>query len=367
MRINFARRVICSFVFHSYARFPDEIYLLSKKKFIRPESRLLNLSPFLDCQGLLRVGGRLQNAPFNEGARHQLLLDPRSPHTKLIIRWVHLSVAHGRAERTLAELRSEYWVLSGRDALKSVITKCFYCARARAQPLHPVMAPLSAARVQPLQPPFTIVGIDYFGPFHVSIGRRSEKRYAALFTCLATRAVHLELAVSLDVDSFLLAFSRFASRRGAPSIVFSDNGTNLRNGEKELREAISSLNSERIADELLKKEIDWHFNPPLAPHFGGIWERVVRSCKVALRAILGNQTVKDEVLSTVFTQVVALLNNRPLTHLGADPEEMEPLTPNHFLLGRPNPHLPTASVAEKECCFRKRWRQSQQIVEQVWR
>ncbi|XP_045031860.1 uncharacterized protein LOC116918548 [Daphnia magna] len=327
--------------------FPDDLSSLRKAKSVRPESRLLKLAVYLDDAGIIRVGGRLENAPISAEARHPAVLEPKHPLTRLFIRWAHISVAHGRADRTLAEVRARYWVLKGREATKSVITTCIYCSRMRAKPFQPMMAPLPAERVQPFSPPFTRIEVDYLGPFPISIGRRTENRWIALFTCLSTRAIHLEITPSMDVDSFLIAFTRFVSRRGAPTDVFSDNGTNLTAGERELREAVTRLNDVKIAGQLARKEIRWHFSPPAVPHFGGVWERLVRSCKEALRAILGQQTVKEETFATVVIEVEGLLNNRPLTDLGADPQEFEPLTPNHFLLGRPNPHLP-ADVIDPE-------------------
>ncbi|XP_045026266.1 uncharacterized protein LOC123470255 [Daphnia magna] len=346
--------------------FPDDLSSLRKAKSVRPESRLLKLSVYLDDAGIIRVGGRLENAPISAEARHPAVLEPKHPLTRLFIRWAHISVARGRADRTLAEVRARYWVLKGREATKSVITTCLYCSRMRAKPFQPMMAPLPAERVQPFSPPFTRIGVDYLGPFPISIGRRTENRWIALFTCLSTRAIHLEITPSMDVDSFLMAFTRFVSRRGAPTDVFSDNGTNLTAGERELREAVTRLNDVKIADQLARKEIRWHFSPPAAPHFGGVWERLVRSCKEALRAILGQQTVKEETFATVVIEVEGLLNNRPLTDLGADPQEFEPLTPNHFLLGRPNPHLPADVIDPEIKCLRRRWFHAQQIVDQVW-
>ncbi|XP_057377943.1 uncharacterized protein LOC130699905 [Daphnia carinata] len=348
------------------ASFFDDLHRLQKKKTIRPESRLLKLSVYLVSAGIVRVGGRLENAPINTEARHPAVLDPKHPVTKLFIRWAHLSVAHGRVDRTLAEVRARYWVLRGREAVKSVITFCPYCSRMRSRPFQPMMAPLPAKRVESFNPPFTNVGVDYLGPFPISIGRRTENRWIALFTCLSTRAIHLEIAPSLDVDSFLMAFTRFVSRRGAPADVFSDNGTNLTAGERELREAVTRLNDAKIVDQLARKEIRWHFSPPSAPHFGGVWERLVRSCKDALRAILGQQTVKEETFATVVIEVEAPLNDRPLTYLGADPQELAPLTPNHFLLGRPNPHLPAEVIDPEIRCFRRRWYHAQQLVDQMW-
>ncbi|XP_045028397.1 uncharacterized protein LOC123471281 [Daphnia magna] len=311
--------------------FPDDLSSLRKAKSVRPESRLLKLTVYLDDAGIIRVGGRLENAPISAEARHPAVLEPKHPLTRLLIRWAHISVAHGRADRTLAEVRASYWVLKGRKATKSVTTTCLYCSRMRAKPFQPMMAPLPAERVQPFSPPFTRIGVDYLGPFPISIGRRTEN-----------------------------------SRRGAPTDVFSDNDTNLTAGERELRETVTRLNDVKIADQLAQKEIRWHFSPPAAPHFGGVWERLVRSCKEALRAILGQQTVKEETFATVVIEVEGLLNNRPLTDLGADPQEFEPLTPNHFLLGRPNPHLPADVIDPEIKCFRRRWFHAQQIVDQVW-
>ena len=268
------------------AAFFDEFNQIAKGRQVRRESRLLTLAPYVGGDGLLRVGGRLQNSPVTEGTRHPIILEPKSPLTYLIIRLAHFNVMHRPADRTHAEVRAQYWVLRGRETVKSVIAKCFYCARRRSRPPQPQMAPLPSPRVTPGQRPFTSTGIDYFGPLTVVLGRRTEKRWGALFTCLATRAVHIEVANSLDADSFLMAFARFVDRRGAPSIVYSDNGTNLRAGERELKEAVVRLNENRVPDQLARKEIRWVFSPPAAPHFGGVWERLVRSCKEALRAVV---------------------------------------------------------------------------------
>ena len=113
--------------------------------------------------------------------------------------------------------------------------------------------------------------------------------------------------------------------------------------------------------------ITWHFNPPSAPWFGGVWESLVKSCKSAMRKVLGKQTVTDEVLLTVFKEVAALLNARPLTHLSVDPEDPEPLTPNHFLTGRAQPSLAPGHFDPTEVLSRRRWRAAQALVDQIWR
>ena len=133
--------------------------------------------------------------------------------------------------------------------------------------------------------PFTNVGVDYFGPFIVKIGRRQEKRWCCLFTCLTIRAVHIEVVPKLDSDSCLNAIARFIARRGKPRTIISDNGTNFVGANKEMRAYIAEWNEQAIEERLLQEEIDWKFNPPAAPHFGGVWERLVRSCKKATYAL----------------------------------------------------------------------------------
>ena len=160
------------------------------------------------------------------------------------------------------------------------------------------------------------------------------------FTCLVTRAVHLEVARSLETDSFINALRKFVARRGPPSDIYSDNGSNFVGADRELKQSLQEWNQSQIADFLSQKEIQWHFNPPAAPHFGGIWERLVQSCKKALKVVLHGQVVTDEVLETAFAKTEALVNSRPLTSVGSSSSDLEAITPNHFLISRANPVLP---------------------------
>ena len=186
-------------------------------------------------------------------------------------------------------------------------------------------------------------------------------------TCLATRAIHIEIAHSLDVDSFINAMRRFIARRGKPKIVYSDNGTNLTAGEKELRVAIEAWEEGDLLTKSSNLGIDWRFSPPSGPHFGGVWERPIQSAKRALYAVLKNRTPTDETLSTALTEVEAFLNARPLTHVSVDPADPEPITPNHFLLDRAAPHFPPDIFVEGQLALKKSWRAAQQLSEEVWR
>ena len=149
------------------------------------------------------------------------------------------------------------------------------------------------------------------------------------------------------------------ARRGKPANIWSDNGTNFVGSEKELREALKRLDNERIVDQLSNERVQWHFNPPSSPHFGGAWERLVQSAKRALKAVVGKQCVNGETLLTFMAELESLMNGRPLTHVSTDYRDEDALTPNHFLLGRANSNLPPDVVNDKDLCSLKRWRHAQ--------
>ena len=152
------------------------------------------------------------------------------------------------------------------------------------------MADLPSDRVQSLEPPFTRTGVDCFGPFFVKRGRGQEKRYGIIFTCLAMRAVHLEIADNLSTDSFICALKRFISRRGNVHVIRSDNGTNFVGANNELQKELRKLHSSvTVYSELAKRGIEWTFNTPGASHHGGAWERLIRSTRRILDSLLSTQ------------------------------------------------------------------------------
>ncbi len=185
------------------------------------------------------------------------------------------------------------------------------------------MADLPAERLAFQSPPFSNTGVDYFGPFYVSIRRSTVKRWGFLFTCLTTRAIHVEIVPSMDTSSCVMALERFMARRGYPSVIWSDNGTNFIGAEKELLACVRSWNNQQISDKLAANFIRWKFNPPSAPHQGGSWERLIRSFKRTFYAVLGNRRLTDEILQTTFCLVEQCLNSRPLTPASDDPSELD--------------------------------------------
>ena len=219
--------------------------------------------------------------------------------TTLVIQEAHKQNGHVGINHVLTYLRKRFWIVRGPSTVKGVISRCIPCRKLKQPPLVQQMAPLPEERLTPDKPPFSFVGVDYFGPFAVKVGRATHKRYGCIFTCLAVRAIHVEIAHSLDTSSFIAAVRRFISRRGSPEKMFSDNGTNLVSGEKELRQAISEWNQQRIHQALIQKDIEWEFNPPHASHMGGVWERMIRSVKSVLKVLAHEQLLTDEALLTL--------------------------------------------------------------------
>lgn len=138
-------------------------------------------------------------------------------------------------------------------------------------PIPPQMGDLPAARLASFTRPFTYVGLDYFGPISVAVGRRSEKRWGVLFTCLTVRAIHIEIAHALTTDSCIMAIRNFVARRGSPLEIYCDNGTNFRGSDNEIKQELAKLDFEKFEDQLTISNIKWIFNPPASPHMGGSW------------------------------------------------------------------------------------------------
>ena len=232
-----------------------------------------------------------------------------------------------------------------------------------------IMAPLPLARVQTSLRAFNRTSVDFGGPVMNIQGRgkRREKRYLCLFTCLAIRAVHLEIGYRLSTDSFLNAFYRMASRRGLPDEVYSGNGTNDIGADRELQALLVQVEGHKIKESVANKGVKWKFNLPLAPNFGGAHESMVKSAEKAIKAQLGQADIKDEELMTAITGPEGLINSGPLTYQSANHVDDVPLTLNHFLHGQVGGQFAPTSVDEMHISPRKRWRCVQELVRQFWK
>ena len=345
--------------------FPDVIRSLKSGCCVK-DHQLAPLNPVL-VDDVLRVGGRVKYAPVSESCKFPVIISPDSPIAALIIRDIHQKVGHGGRERVLARLREKWWVIHANALTRRLLKQCTYCRRKFGSTLSQQMADLPVDRVSPNLPPFTNTGIDFFGPIPVKQGRSTVKRYGALFTCLVTRAVHIEMSVSLNTDAFINTLRRFIARRGQVKVIRSDNGTNFVGAERELRRAISQWNSAQISSFLLQKDIDWRFNVPGASHHGGSWERLIRSTRRVLSGIVREQTLTDDSLTTLFAEVEAILNSRPLTRSSSDPTDLTCLSPNHLLLLRECPSLPPGVFSKEDHYVRCRWRQVQYMSDLFWK
>ena len=316
--------------------------------------------------GICRVGGRIENANMPYEQKHPMVL-PKGTHiTKVLIRDCHESHGHINATQTLASLRQKWWVINGMQSVKSVIKKCRHCIEENTRPMSQYMAPLPASRVNKSHA-FQFCGIDYFGPFDVQVGRSIHKRYVVIFACCVTRAVHFEIAHSLDTSSFLSALTRFIAGRGRPEVCYCDNATNLRSGATELRVNLDELNQEMIHKFCMQRSIEWKFSPPLGSNFGGHYERLIRSARRALRGFSRERVFTDKVLSTLFSLVEQVMNSRPLTSITDCVDDLEPITPNMLLLLQPNLPLPMVHGEVNAEFTRKWWKRCQCLAHQFWK
>ena len=367
--------------------FPQEIQLLRKcddgdndrdrnrkrKITLKNTSSLFRLDPFVDDEGILRVGGRLTRASVSFDLKHPVIL-PRKGHvTALIIRHYHLQNKHQGRGMTLNELRSNgYWITGGSSAVARYIADCVTCRKLRASAQEQKMSDLPKDRLEP-SPPFTFCGVDYFGSWLIKEGRREMKRYGVVFTCLASRAIHLEVAKTLKTDSFINALRRFLARRGPVRVMRCDQGTNLLGARNELSEAVKEMNQNKVREFLISKECDWiefQTNVPSASHMGGIWERQIRTVRNVLNALLDDHGTQldEESLGTFMCETESIVNSRPLTTDNlTSPDGMEPLTPNHLLTMKSRVLLPPPGEFQREDIYLvKRWRRVQYLVNQFW-
>ena len=261
---------------------------------------------------LFRAKGRIGKRQLDFNAKHPILLHWKHHTVELFLRNEHKENQHEGTEQVRKIVQQKMWILGIRNALRSIKNKCVTCRKSRAQTIAPVMADLPEERLD-ASTAFTNVGVDYFGRFIVKIGRRSEKRWCYPFTCLTMRAVHIEVVPMLDTDSCRNAIKRFIARRGKPSTIISDNRTKLVGAEREFAHYVAACNKEGIEEHLIQRGIRWKFNPPAGPNFDGEWERLVRSCKKAIYAVLGNRSVTEDVLSKTMCFVEQMMNAKQLT------------------------------------------------------
>lgn len=351
--------------------FKEELASVRNGRLVSPQLR--KLVPFVDTAGLLRVGGRLQHSDLPFDHKHPVLLPKNHVLTDLIIGHYHEVNQHPGVHTLRSILRERFWIVSDKQAIARRLRYCIRCWKARPSSCSPLMGNLPAMRVQQVKP-FARAGVDYAGPIQIKASRMRKspvlKAYLCIFVCCATKAVHVEVASDLSTDVFLAAYKRFVSRRGRSSDIYSDCGTNFVGAHNYLRELqqllASSSHRQRIVESFAPLGVTWHFNPPAAPHFGGLWEAGVKSFKTHLVRVIGEQVLTFEELYTVVVQVEAVLNSRPLCPLTSDPNDLVALTPGHFLTLEPLVAVPDHNVRDVSLNRLQRWQLVERLHQDFW-
>lgn len=329
------------------------------------------LVPFVDEEGLVRVGGRLQNSNITYDEQHPIILSGKTSIVALIITDAHERVYHGGPQNTLGQLHQAYWLINGRRQVRALIHKCVICAKTRTKTQHQLMGNLPAARVQPSRP-FLHTGIDYAGPIWSRTtkgrGHRATKSWIAVFICFSTKAAHFELVSDLTSAAFIAAFRRFTARRGRCSDVYCDNGSNFVGADRELQNYLRmAMQNEEWKTEFSNEGTRFHFSPPGSPHFNGLAESTVRMAKSAVTKTIGEQRLTFEEMCTLLYQIEAAINSRPLCALPTDGTDWNVLTPGHFLIGQPLTAVPESHQANDRISPSKRWKLVQHMAQQFWK
>ena len=355
--------------------FKSEIENLSSNHPLPNSSSLISRNPFLDDNKLLRVGGRQQLSQSSYESKHPLILHGSHKLTRVIIFTEHIRLLHAGPTLLASSLNRRYHIIGGYKVIRSVTRKCVTCRKYSAKPLPQMLGQLPPERITPGSV-FDKVGIDYAGPVLIKYGYVRKptivKAYICVFVSLSVKAVHLELVTDLTTDAFIACLRRFIARRGLPTLIWSDNGTNFVGASRQLSDVYKFLetqaNHQNISGHLASQNIEWRFIPQRAPHFGGLWEAAVKSVKTHLRKILGEVKMTYEEMSTVLCQIDSTLNSRPLTPLHNNDDGIEALTPGHFLINRPLKALPdVSSIAPRPLSLLKRWQCCQSLVQHFWK
>ncbi len=352
--------------------YKDELKCLSKGEEISQQSSLKKLAPFVDGEGLIRVGGRLQSAELSEQEKHPLIIPARQHVATLLVRYYHDRVAHQGRHLTAGALRSAgLWIVKGTKLINSVIHQCVTCRKLRGRLEEQRMSDLPMDRVT-VVPPFSHVGLDVFGPWSITSrrtrgGSADSKRWVVIFSCLSTRAVHLEVIESMSTSSFINALRRFLAVRGPVKHFRSDRGTNFIGACRELN---INTDDPELKGYLQEQGCTWSFNAPHSSHMGGAWERMINTARRILDALLLKNSLSrltHEVLTTLMSEVMAIMNARPLLPISSDPDTLEVLSPSMLLTQKASTVPAPLGDFDMKDLYKKEWRQVQCLADAFWK
>ena len=302
--------------------------------------------PFLDADGTLRMGGRMEEADLCYSHKHPAFLPRRHWVTAMYIKDKHVDLRHFGKDAVFASLQQDWglWPVSNTSTVGHYLAGCEGCKLTHQVRGAQLMSTLPRERISARGHVFRDVSVDYAGPFYVTHGRGSAKRYLCVFVCMATTAVRLITAKDLTSTFFLSALRRFLSRSGyVTKSIRSDNGTNFVGGSNILRaEMTASLAkadaSTELKDSLSRWSIKWWFGPPEASHHGGVYERQIRTIRqilMNLPEMIQRVPTLDE-LETSFADAEYVMNCRPLTKSPSS-DGLPPLRPRDLMVGALDP------------------------------
>ncbi|XP_054652021.1 uncharacterized protein LOC129192244 [Dunckerocampus dactyliophorus] len=341
---------------------------------IPSSSNLKKLHPVIDPNGLLRVGGRIRQSGLSTDETQPIIIPGRNHLATLLVRHYHKVVKHQGRHFTEGAVRAAgFWLVGGRRCITSILFKCVICRRLRGNTELQQMANLPAERLQ-VAPPFTYVGVDIFGPWDV-ISRRTRgglsnsKRWAVMFSCMSSRAVHIEVIEAMSSSSFINALRRFFAVRGPVKQIRSDRGTNFVGASRELNMDKPIQSADAVEKFLSTQSCSWVFNTPHASHTGGAWERMIGIARRILDFMLLEQKksqLTHEVLTTLMAEVMAVMNARPLIPVSSDPEYPLILTPAMLLTQKTGSTPPPPCNLEEADLFKEEWKQVQSLADTFW-
>jgi hypothetical protein len=347
------------------AAFSKELSAFQANQVVSKSSRLRKLSPIME-DNLICVGGRLKHSQVAAAEKNPIIL-PKDSHISLLLtRHHHEQVKHQGRHLTEGAIRAAgLWILGGKALINSVLHKCITCRKLRGKLEEQRMADLPSERLKTC-PPFTYVGLDVFGPWCVTTrrtrgGQAESKRWAIMFCCMSSRAVHLEVIESMDTSSCINALRRFFALRGPAKQLRSDCGSNFIGACKELGM------DKKVQRYLSEQGCSWEFNPPHSSHMGGSWERMIGIARRILDSMFLqlNTRLTHEVLCTLMAEVTAIINARPLVPVSSDPEQPFILSPSMLLTQKTGVPPPPGDFSDKDL-YTKQWRQVQALANQFW-
>ncbi|XP_030833438.1 uncharacterized protein LOC115918415 [Strongylocentrotus purpuratus] len=363
--VELVRRVKTMIVKEVQEQFFHEEYECLREGVPLPSnSTIRDLSPILNQDGLICVGGRLRKSSLPVVMKHPVLIPGKSHIAKLLVLHYHNNGHSGRQLTEGALRDAGFWITGGKRVISSVIHRCVNCRKLRGKTALQRMADLPQERLK-AGPPFSQVGVDCFGPWEVVTrktrgGAAQSKRWGMIFSCLTSRAIHIEVLEEMSTSSCINALRRFMAVRGKVETFWSDRGSNF----------VGVLNDKVFHTYLERNDTEWKLNPPHAPHMGGVWERMIGLFKGILNGILLEAKQRDlthETLATFMMEAMAIVNARPLVPLSSDPEDTSFLSPSMLLTQK---HGSIEEVLVEDCTrnmYKAQWKRVQILADRFWK